>query len=170
MLWAMGLGDTFLFAKARMMPVGGLRNRNAQPLRVVKCRAKYIRFSDSARSSMVSIVSINSFSVGATGEALLRHPPAVITISDAITTVNQPRIDDLYRKKAERNATKKPIEMPKKSRMARWNMKKKNYALPSKISSNLNMRLEGLWKSLSPLALRMASAICSLRNPFCVSV
>ena len=169
MLWTMGLGGIFLFAKARMMPVGGLCNRNAQPLRVVQCRAKYIRFSDSARSSMVSIVSINSFSVGATGEAPLRPPPAVITISDAITTANQPRIDGLYRKKAERNATKKPIEMPQKSRMARWNMKK-NYALPSKISSNLNMRLEGLWKSLSPLALRMASAICSLRNPFCVSV
>lgn len=117
MLWAMGLGDIFLFAKARMMPVGGLRNRKAQPLRVVQCRAKYIRFSDVARSSMVSIVAINSFSVGTTGEAPLRPPPAVITISDAITTANQPRIDDLYRKKAERNATKKPNEMPQKSRI-----------------------------------------------------
>ena len=125
MLWAMGLGGIFLFAKARMMPVGGLCNRNAQPLRVVQCRAKYIRFSDSARSSMVSIVSINSFSVEATGAAPLRPPPAVATISDAITTANQPRIDDFYRKKAERNATKKPIEMPQKSRTARWNMKKK---------------------------------------------
>ena len=57
---------------------------------------------------MVSIVSINSFSVGTTGEAPLRPPPAVITIRDAITTANQPRIDGLYRKKAERNATKKP--------------------------------------------------------------
>lgn len=74
---------------------------------------------------MVSIVSINSFSVGTTGEAPLRPLPAVITISDAITTANQTRIDGLYRKKAERNATKKPIEMPQKSRMARRNMKKK---------------------------------------------
>lgn len=74
---------------------------------------------------MVSIVSINSFSVVATGEAPLRPPPAVVTISDAITTANQPRIDGLYRKKAERNATKKPIEMPQKSRTARRNMKKK---------------------------------------------
>lgn len=125
MLWAMGLGGIFLFAKARMMPVGGLCNRNVQPLRVVQCRAKYIRFSDSARSSMVSIVSINSFSVGTTGEAPLRPPPAVVTISDAITTANLTRIDGLYRKKAERNATKKPIEMPQKSRTARRNMKKK---------------------------------------------
>ena len=38
---------------------------------------------------------------------------------------NQPRIDVLYRKKAERNATKKPIEMPQKSRTARRSMKKK---------------------------------------------
>lgn len=120
MLWAMGLGGIFLFAKARMMPVGGLRNRNAQPLRVVQCRAKYIKSSTGARSSMVSIVAINSFSVGATGAAPLRPLPAVITIRDAITTVNLTRIDDLYRKKAERNATKKPIEMPQKSRMARW--------------------------------------------------
>ena len=72
-----------------------------------------------------SIVYMAVFSIGATGEAPLRPPPAVITISDTITTANQPRIDDLYRKKAERNATKKPIEMPQKSRMARWNMKKK---------------------------------------------
>ena len=125
MLWAMGLGGIFLFAKARMMPVGGLCNRNAQLLRVVQCRAKYIRFSAGARSSMVSIVAINAFSIGATGEAPLRPPSAVVTISDAITTANLTRIDDLYSKKAERNATKKPIEMPQKSRMARWNMKKK---------------------------------------------
>ena len=161
MLWAMGLGGIFLFAKARMMPVGGLCNCNAQPLRVVQCRAKYIRFSDSARSSMVSIVSINAFSVGTTGEVPLRPPPAVVTISDAITTA--------INLVSMASTAKKPIEMPQKSRTARWNMKK-NYALPSKISSNLNMRLEGLWKSLSPLALRMASSRCSLRNPFCVSV
>lgn len=74
---------------------------------------------------MVSIVSINSFSVGTTGAAPLRPPPAVVTISDAITTANLTRIDDLYRKKTERNATKKPIEMPQKSRTARRNMKKK---------------------------------------------
>ncbi|WP_216821926.1 hypothetical protein [Prevotella sp. P4-51] len=66
---------------------------------------------------MVSIVSINSFSVGTTGEDPLRPPPAVVTFSDAITTANQPRIDGLYRKKTERNATKKPIEMPQKSRL-----------------------------------------------------
>ena len=71
---------------------------------------------------MVSIVSINSFSVGTTGDAPLRPLPAVITISDAITTANQTRIDGLYRKKAERNATKKPIEMPQK---AEWNTTKK---------------------------------------------
>lgn len=109
MLWAMGLGGIFLFAKARMMPVGGLCNRNAQPLRVVQCRAKYIRFSDSARSSMVSIVSINSFSVGATGEAPLRPPPAVVTISDAITTANLTR--------QVTSTAKKPNEMPQKSRL-----------------------------------------------------
>lgn len=44
----------------------------------------------------------------ATGEAPLRPPPAVITISDAITTANLTRIDGLYCKKADRNATKKP--------------------------------------------------------------
>lgn len=148
MLWAMGLDGIFLFAKARMMPVGGLCNRNAQPLRVVQCRAKYIRFSDSARSGMVSIVSINSFSVGATGAAPLRPPPAVITISDAITTVNQPRIDGLYRKKAERNATKKPIEMPQKSRTESHkkaesfgNIKKITYFC---ISNNINVIMEYL--------------------------
>lgn len=58
---------------------------------------------------MVSIVSINSFSVGTTGEAPLRPPPAVITISDAITTANLTCIDGLYRKK--------PNEMPQKSRL-----------------------------------------------------
>ena len=51
---------------------------------------------------------MTAFSVGATGADPLRPPPAVVTISDAITTANQPRIDGLYRKKAERNATKKP--------------------------------------------------------------
>lgn len=117
MLWAMGLGGIFLFAKTRMMPVGGLCNRNAQPLRVVQCRAKYIRFSDSARSSMVSIVSINSFSVGTTGAAPLRPPPAVVTISDAITTANLTR--------QVTSTAKKPNEMPQKSRTARWDMKKK---------------------------------------------
>lgn len=109
MLWAMGLGGIFLFAKARMMPVGGLRNRNAQPQRVVQCRAMYIRSSDGARSSMVSIVSINSFSVGATGEAPLRPPPAVITISDAITTA--------INLVSMASTAKKPNEMPQKSRL-----------------------------------------------------
>ena len=109
MLWAMGLGGIFFFAKARMMPVGGLRNRNAQPLRVVQCRAKYIRFSDSARSSMVSIVSINAFSVGTTGEVPLRPPPAVITISDAITTA--------INLVSMASTAKKPNEMPQKSRL-----------------------------------------------------
>ena len=71
-----------------------------------------------------SIVYMAAFSVGTTGEAPLRPPPAAITISDAITTANLIRIDGLYRKKAERNTTKKPIEMPQKSRTARWNMKK----------------------------------------------
>lgn len=64
-----------------------------------------------------SIVYMAVFSIGATGAVPLRPPPAIITISDAITTANQPRIDDLYRKKAERNATKKPNEMPQKSRI-----------------------------------------------------
>lgn len=109
MLWAMGLGGIFLFAKARMIPVGGLCNRNVQPLRVVQCRAKYIKSSAGARSSMVSIVAINSFSVGATGEVPLRPPPAVITISDAITTANLTR--------QVTSTAKKPNEMPQKSRL-----------------------------------------------------
>lgn len=58
---------------------------------------------------MVSNVAINSFSVGTTGEAPLRPPPAVITISDAITTANLTR--------QVTSTAKKPIEMPQKSRL-----------------------------------------------------
>lgn len=58
---------------------------------------------------MVFIVAINSFSVGTTGKASLRPPPAVITISDAITTANLTR--------QVTSTAKKPNGMPQKSRL-----------------------------------------------------